>query len=196
MISPAPRIGVLMLALSTALPAMAADRYVLDPDHLSVGFLVHHIGYADTLGMFLEARGEYSFDEEAGELSDLRVVIQTDSVFTNHEGRDDHLRGGDFLNVDEYPEMVFSADSAEALGDRRYRIDGELTLLGQTRPLTLEATWNKSGKYPIPPFAYVMGVSARGSFQRSDFGMNYAVDNGWVGDEVELILEFEARRQE
>jgi len=191
-----PRAAWPILALIVALPAAAADRYVLDPEHLSVGFLVHHIGYADTLGMFLEAEGEYTFDEASGELGDLRVVIHTDSVFTNHQARDNHLRSGDFLNVDEYPEMVFSAAVAEPLGERRYRIDGELTLLGETRPVSLEATWNKSGKYPIPPFAYVMGVSARGSFRRSDFGMDYAVDNGWVGDEVSLILEFEARRQE
>lgn len=189
-------IRVILLSVVCISAPLAADRYELDPAHLSVGFLVHHIGYADTLGMFLEAAGEYSFDEDSGELSDLRVVIQTASVFTNHEARDNHLRGKDFLNVEAYPEMVFSAATAEALGDRRYRIAGELSLLGETRPLVLEATWNKSAKYPIPPFPYVMGVSARGSFRRSDFGMNYAVDNGWVGDEIQLILEFEAQRQE
>lgn len=185
-----------VLILAMGLRVQAADRYELDPDHLSVGFLVHHIGYADTLGMFLEAGGEYTFDEDSGELRDVRVVVQTDSVFTNHKRRDNHLRSKDFLNVEAHPEMIFSAARGEALGDRRYRLDGELTLLGETRPMTLEATLNKSGKYPIPPYSYVMGVSARGRFKRSEFGMNYAVDNGWVGDEVELILEFEAQRQE
>ncbi|MDX1605008.1 MAG: YceI family protein, partial [Candidatus Competibacterales bacterium] len=104
----------------------------------------------------------------------------------------------DFLNSAEFPEMVFTAASAEALGERRYRVDGELTLLGQTRPLSLELTWNKSAQYPIGGVfskPYVMGVSGRGSFQRSDFGMSYGVDNGLVADTVEMIIEFEARRQ-
>jgi polyisoprenoid-binding protein YceI len=61
--------------------------------------------------------------------------------------------------------------------------------------LTLSATWNKSETYPIGGAAYVMGVSARGSLRRSAFGMNYAVENGWVGDDVEIIVEFEARRR-
>jgi polyisoprenoid-binding protein YceI len=96
--------------------------------------------------------------------------------------------------------MVFRAASATPVEARRYRIEGTLELLGEVRPVTLDATWNKSGEYPFGggPFGgkpYVMGVSARGSFERSAFGMTYSVDNGWVGDEVELIIEFEAKRQ-
>lgn len=194
----------LTLALSLwllALPAQAKpEQYVIDPDHFSIGFLVRHIGYADTLGMFLQGSGSYTFDEETGQLSDLRVVIKTDSVFTNHAKRDEHLRGEDFLNVKKYPEMVYTASSAQRTGDRTFTVNGQLTLLGVTKPVTLKATWNKSDRYPIligavSGFPYVMGVSAEGSFKRSDFGMTYAVDNGWVGDQVELILEFEARRQ-
>ena len=90
--------------------------------------------------------------------------------------------------------MTFTATSAKALGNDRYTIDGQLELRGVTRPLTLEATLNKSAPYPIGDKAFVMGVSARGSLKRSDFGMTYAVENGLVGDTVELIIEFEARR--
>jgi polyisoprenoid-binding protein YceI len=70
-----------------------------------------------------------------------------------------------------------------------------LTLIGLTRPLTLTATWNKSGDYPIGRNAYAIGVSARGVLAREDFGMDYALDNGWVGNEVEILIEFEALRQ-
>lgn len=190
-----------LLAL-TGIPAQAQQaRYELDPEHLVVGFLVDHIGYARSLGMFLEASGSYNFDESTGSLSDVLVTVNTASVFTGHEKRDEHLRRADFLNSAEYPQMRFEATSGRALGDRRYEIDGHLTLLGVTRPLTLMATWNKSAEYPfggglLRKKPYVMGVSARGSFRRSDFGMTYAVDNGWVGNEVELIIEFEAQRQD
>lgn len=179
--------------LSTAIAEPA--RYEIDPDHLSVGFLVDHVGYAKTLGMFRKADGSYSFDETTGGLSDVEVSIDTESVFTNHRKRDEHLRSADFLNSAEFPQMVFRAESATPVESRRYRIEGTLELLGQTRPLVLDATRNKSGPYPFGGKPYVMGVSARGSFKRSDFGMDYSVDNGWVGDEVELIIEFEARRQ-
>ena len=191
---------LVVLAASAGTARAEAARYELDPDHLTVGFLVDHIGYAKTLGFFRKAEGSYIFDEESGQLSDVRVVVDTASVFTNHQKRDDHLRSADFLNSKEFPEMVFTAKNARRTGDRTYVIEGELELLGRTQPVTLNATWNKSAEYPFGGGLfggkpYVMGVSARGSFRRSAFGMSYSVDNGWVGDEVELIIEFEARRQ-
>jgi len=180
--------------------AAAPTRYQIDPEHLSVGFLVDHVGYAKVLGMFLEGEGAYTFDEDTGELSDLQVVINTESVYTNHQKRDQHLRSPDFLNSAEFPRMAFMASSAEPSGERHYAIAGELELLGTRRPVSLQATWNKSGQYPfggglLRAAPYGMGVSLRGSFRRSEFGMSYGVDNGWVGDEVELIIEFEAHRQ-
>jgi polyisoprenoid-binding protein YceI len=192
---------MLLLALAAA-GRVAAEpaRYVLDPEHLSVGFLVDHVGYAKTLGMFTRAEGSYHFDESTGELRDVQVAITTESVFTNHDKRDKHLKGKDFLNTTEYPQMTFRAPTARKTGDRTYEIPGELTLLGKTRPVVLKATWNRSAEYPFAAGVlggkpYVMGVSARGSFRRSEFGMDYAVAKGWVGDEVEVLIEFEARRE-
>jgi len=187
------------LGLLPAGPAMAqAARYEIDPDHLTVAFLVDHIGYAKTLGLFRTARGSYSFDEANATLSAVRIEVDTGSVFTNQRKRDEHLKGPDFLNSSEFPRMVFTADAARRTGERGFEIVGQLQLLGKTQPLTLQATWNKSAESPLGGFIrkpYVMGVSARGSFKRSAFGMNYAVANGWVGDEVALIIEFEAIRQ-
>jgi polyisoprenoid-binding protein YceI len=90
--------------------------------------------------------------------------------------------------------MVFTAGSARKTGDRSFEIAGQLELLGRSQPLTLTATWNKSATSPLDK-TYVMGVSARGSFKRSSYGMNYGVGNGWVGDDVPLMIEFEAKRQ-
>lgn len=179
--------------------AAESARYEIDPNHLSIGFLVDHVGYAKVLGMFRTARGSYAFDEARGALSDVRIEVDTASVFTNHQRRDAHLKGADFLNSAEHPRMVFTAASARRIGERGFEIAGQLELLGRTQPMTLQATWNKSGPSPVEgtPLSrpYVMGVSARGSFKRSAFGMNYAVANGWVGDEVALIIEFEAQRK-
>jgi polyisoprenoid-binding protein YceI len=185
--------STLLLAAPAAVRAESA-RYELDPDHLTMAFLVDHIGYAKVMGMFRAVRGSYRFDEASGALSDVRIEVDTQSVFSNHAKRDQHLKSADFLNASEFPRMVFTAQSAERTGERTFKIDGELELLGRKQPLSLQATWNKSGTSPIDK-DYRMGVSARGSFKRSSFGMNYGVPNGWVGDEVPLIIEFEAIRR-
>lgn len=191
--------GAALLMAWAAAPAHAQSpppaRYELDPEHLSVGFLVEHIGYAKVLGLFRAARGSYRFDEASGTLQDIRVEVDTHSVFSSHVKRDQHLKSADFLNAAEFPRMVFTASSAKRTGERSFEIVGALELLGRSQPLTLQATWNKSDFSPIAKSNYVMGVSARGSFKRGAYGMNYALANGWVGDEVQLIIEFEAIRK-
>lgn len=183
-----------VLALA-ALPARAEPaRYVIDPDHTVVAFLVSHIGYEKVLGRFTEVSGGYRFDEAAPSLSDLEVTIAAASVDTGHEARDEHLRGKDFFDVAAHPEIRFAMTGAEQTGPRGGRVTGDLTLRGVTRPVTLEVTWNKTGPYPFGD-SYVTGISARTSLKRSDFGMTYGVADGLVGDEVELIIEAEAIRQ-
>ncbi|HEY8521941.1 MAG TPA: YceI family protein [Gammaproteobacteria bacterium] len=195
----APAVAAAVLGASLAAAARPsfgeAATYALDPEHATVAFLVPHIGFAKVLGQFREVEGSFRFDEAAGELSDIEIVVQTESVTTGHEGRDRHLRSADFLDSDRFPRMRFVAASARRTGERTFDIEGELELRGVTRPLTLHATWNKSADYPIGNRAYVTGASARGVVKRSDYGMTYALDNGWVGDEVEILIEIEARRR-
>lgn len=193
-------VAAALALLFVAVPLQAEPaRHRLDPEHTSVGFLVHHVGYAKVLGLFRTVSGSYRFDDATGALADLRIEIDASSVYTAHDKRDAHLRGRDFLDAKRYPKLVYTASSARRTGERTYVVDGELELLGRRRPVTLQATWNKSAAYPLTlaPLqrSVVMGVSARGTFRRSAFGMDYAVENGWVGDEIELIVEFEARRE-
>jgi polyisoprenoid-binding protein YceI len=193
------QLGALLLCAAPMSSAFAAgERYEIDPEHVTVAFLVEHIGYAKTLGQFRKLSGGFSFDEATGKLTDLRVVIDAASVDTGHAARDGHLRGKDFLDVARFPRLTFTASSIQRRDARRFVVEGELELLGRRRPVTLEATLNKSERYPIgPPLLkpWVVGVSARGRLKRSDFGMSYGIANGLVGDEVELIIELEARRQ-
>src|SRR3546814_1094629 len=79
----------------------------------------------------------------------LKVTVKTASVFTGHKKRDDHLRSADFLNSKEFPEMTFVGESTEKTGPRTGKIHGELTLLGVTRPVTLDVVLNRIGEYPI-----------------------------------------------
>ena len=172
------------------------EEYIIDKSHFSIGFLVEHVGYAKTLGMFRDIDGSYIHDVKNKKINDINIVINTDSVFTNDEKRDEHLRSPDFLHVDKYPEMVFRATDIK-INNNESIINGNLTLLGITKPLVLTGKINKIGKYPfggiIKP--YVMGISAKGTIKRSDHAMMYAIKDNLVGDEIDLIIEFEARRQ-
>lgn len=181
---------IVPLAGARAEPA----RYEIDPDHTTIAFLVSHIGYQKVLGQFLEFEGGFTFDEQARTLEDLKVTIDVDSVETHHDDRDDHLESDDFLAEDEHPEITFVMTGAEATGERTGKVAGDLTIRGVTKPVTLDVTWNKSGPYPFGD-NYVTGISARTDLKRSDFGMDYGVADGLVGDEVEVIIELEAIRQ-
>lgn len=188
--------GALLLlgATTTAAKAEAAE-FVLDPTHTYITFFVSHIGYSDMSGMFLESSGSFSYDEEAQELKNATVTIKTDSVFTNHEKRDEHLKGSDFLNSSEYPEMTFVATEAKKISDTEGTLTGDLTLLGVTKPVTLDVRLNKAGNYPFGDGHYAVGIDATGSFKRSDFGMSYGVDGNIVGDEIKLVIGLEGIRQ-
>jgi len=190
--------GLIAGAAALSAPAAKAEprTFTLDPAHLHVGFLVAHIGYAKTLGVFTDVEGTVVFDEEAPSLQSIDVTVQTDSVHTGHDARDNHVRSDDFLDADEHPEMTFALRETDQTGPRTGTVTGDLTLRGETHPITLDVTWNKSGPYPFGDKHYTVGISARGSLKRSDWGMTYAVDNGLVGDEVEIIIEAELIRQE
>ncbi|MGM0536233.1 MAG: YceI family protein [Pseudomonadota bacterium] len=188
-------LSVAMAMLSTRIASAEPHTYEIDPEHFSIGFLTEHVGYADTLGMFLEGRGEFVYDEQTRQLHAGTVEIATDSVFTNHEARDDHLRSDDFLDASRHATIVFEATGFEAHSDRQGTLEGDLTLLGETRPVTLAVTLNKADAYPFGHGQHTLGLSARTTIARSDWGMTYGVDDGMVGDEVELLLELEAIRQ-
>ena len=190
------RLSLAVLVLCAARSGRAEPRlYEIDPQHLTLGFLVEHVGFARVLGRFPEAEGTFTFDEATGEISNVRVVVKTASVDTTVEPRDRHLKSADFLNVEKFPEMVFESKGTTKLEGRKGELRGVLTLVGITRPLALSVAWNKSANSPLPGEPYVAGMSARGSFRRSEFGMSYGVADGLVGDDVELLIELEAHRR-
>jgi polyisoprenoid-binding protein YceI len=183
---------VAIVALGTMPTRAAPQAFEIDPEHFSVGFGVFHAGYEKLLGMFLEGEGSFTWDAETGTLSDVRVTIAADSVFTNHERRDRHVRGSDFLNAGEFPDIVFVGKRAERTGENTGLVHGELTMLGVSRPVTVAVTLNKAAVYPFGHRKFTLGISAKATLKRSDFGMTYALDGDLVGDTVDLSFEFEA----
>jgi polyisoprenoid-binding protein YceI len=191
-----PAGGVAVLGLLAAGPAYAADTYAFDPAHTDIVFFVNHLGYSDTIGRFNQAEGSIVLDEGSLENSAIEVTIDAASLDTNHEERDGHLRSADFFNVREFPEISFTSTRVEPTGEKSAEVTGDLTLLGTTRPVTLEVTLNQIAPHPVPAYDGVItaGFSARGTITRSEFGMDFLAPA--VGDEIDLILEIEAFKQD
>ena len=190
-------IKIMMLLLFSSTIVANENNYVIDDSHFSIGFLVEHAGYAKTLGLFKQIEGKYTYDQSLNLVKDLVMTINTDSVFTNHDKRDAHLRSPDFLDVEKFPIMTFMVDEYD-LSKTPGKLKGKFTLLGVTKDVVLDFNINKVAEYPFRvglSKPIVMGVSARASLNRSDYGMSYGVDKNLVGDEIELIIEFEARQQ-
>lgn len=186
-----------VLTGALALPAAAEmARYELDPTHTAVYFTVDHIGYSKTLGIFTGVSGTFSYDMETQELADVTVTIDATTVNTFNEARDGHVRNADFLHVSEHPEITFVASGGDPESDTQGKVTGDLTILGQTQPVTLNVTLNKVAPYPFGHKREVLGLSIDTAIARSDFGMMYAVENGLVGDVVDIKIETEAMKME
>jgi polyisoprenoid-binding protein YceI len=182
------------VASFAAVTAEAADKFVIDPVHTNILFIADHLGYSRMIGQFQEFSGEFTFDGQTVENSAVSVTIRTASVDTDDQARDDHLRSPDFFNAAEFPEMSFASTAIERTGDKTGKITGDLTLLGVTKPVTLEVTFNQKAPHPLPQYSgvEVAGFSATTTIKRSDFGMSTFVPA--IGDEIEIILEVEGQQ--
>ncbi len=185
-----------LLAMAAPLKAdnHSAEHYVIDTPgaHAFVQFKISHLGFSWLYGRFNEFEGEFTYDPEHPENSSVDVTIQTASVDSNHERRDDHLRNEDFLTVEEYPESHFRSTSFERVEDGKYRMTGDFTLLGVTRELEMDVEHVGAGEDPWGN--YRRGFHATTSFRLADFGIDY--DLGEEAEVVKIILDVEGIRQE
>jgi polyisoprenoid-binding protein YceI len=194
----------LVLGLSAiVLPFTAAaqvETYAIDPFHTVPYFEIDHLGFATIRGLFSKTTGKFSIDR-AAKTGSLEVAIPTATVNTgdpDREGRprtrDEHLRTSDFFNSAEFPTMTFKSTGVKFAGDNPEVVEGNLTLLGVTRPLTLKVERWKCGPDPrTQGKRFQCGGNASGAFKRSDFGMKFGLPN--VGDEVKLWMSFYGFRQ-
>ncbi|AOY87486.1 hypothetical protein BKP64_04435 [Marinobacter salinus] len=169
-------------------------KFTVDDEHFSMAFEIMHIGYAPVMGLFREVEGQFVYDEETRELSLGELVFKSDSVFTNHTKRDEHLRKDDFLHSGKFPEITFTITAFETTGENTGTVTGDLSMLGQTHPVELDVTLNKAAVYPIGHEDYTLGITATTSLKRSTWGMTYGLDPALVGDEVSLKFGFEANK--
>lgn len=186
------KVAVSSLAVGAMTSSMAlAETYQLEKTHVDLLFSINHAGFTEKHGSFRELDATLDYDSEKPENSRVTVTVKTASVDTALPARDTDLKGEHFLDVQKYPEMRFVSTRVTPVADGSLRIEGDLTLHGVTKPLTLEARLNKAGPNPFDKKP-TLGFSATGALKRSDFGMSNYLP--MIGDVVTLTIDAEFNR--
>lgn len=172
----------------------SVEHYLIDTRgaHAFVQFRIPHLGFSWLYGRFNEFEGAFTFDPENPANSSVEVTVQTSSVDSNHERRDNHLRNEDFLHVDAFPQARFRSTAFVPGDNGRYTLVGDLTLLGQTREIEIDVEHFGAGADPWG--GYRRGFSGRTELTLADFGIDY--DLGPGSRVVEMILDIEGIRQD
>jgi len=164
-----------------------------DPYHTQVEFAAKHLGMMTVRGTFLEVTATGYIDPEHPEASSVDITIQAASIRTHNAQRDNDLRSSNFLEIDKYPTMHFKSTRIEQTGPETYTMTGDLTIKGNTRPVTLAVV--KYGEFNDPNMmGHRIGYSAQGKINRKDFGLtfNMMLDGKWiVSEEVDIFIEGE-----
>lgn len=185
------KLTALLIATALSATALAApEKFVLDTTHTYPSFEVNHLGFSITRGFFKETEGTLELDR-AAKTGKLEATIKASSIETGLGKRDDHLRGKDFFNVAEFPTAVVKADKFTFEGDKPVKAEGNLTMLGVTKPVTLNITPMKCDMRMGKDF--VCGADVTTVIKRSDWGMKAYVP--FVGDDVKITVQVEAEKQ-
>ena len=168
------------------------SRWQFDPYHTQVEFAAKHLGMMTVRGNFPELTATGYIDPDHPEASSVEVTIQTASLRTHNPQRDNDLRSSNFLEVDKYPTITFKSTRIEPDDQDRYTMTGDLTIKGNTRPVTLAVV--KYGEFNDPMMGHRIGYSAETQINRKDFGLtfNMMLDGKWiVSNEVDIFIEGE-----
>ncbi|WP_328371893.1 YceI family protein [Streptomyces sp. NBC_00445] len=181
---------------ASAAPDLAAltGDYTIDPSHSSIGFVARHAMVTNVKGKFLDFTGSLHLDGTDPAQSTATIDVKMDSVDTGSADRDGHLKSSDFFKIEEFPTMTFRSTKAEALGDEDYRITGDLSILGVTKPLTIDLEFNGAAKDPFGNER--VGFEGKAEIKRSEWGLtwNAALETGGVlvSDKIKLNFDISA----
>jgi polyisoprenoid-binding protein YceI len=182
--------------LSFSITAVHAKEFIIDSAHSSANFKIRHL-ISKVSGSFNDFSGSFSFDEKSPKAFQGEFTVKTASINTNNAKRDEHLRGDDFFGAEKNPLMTFKSKEMTPAGKNKYKMLGDLTMRGVTKPVTFNVEYTGSGKDPWG--TEKAGFSASTTINRKDWGMvwNKTLDSGSVmlSDEVELDIQVEANAQ-
>jgi polyisoprenoid-binding protein YceI len=190
--NPSKLSAALILAAVAAAPALAApETYVLDSSHSFPRFSYNHLGYSIQMSRFDKATGTVTLDK-AAKAAAVDIVIDAKSVNTGSATFNEHIQSEDFLDTAKYPTATFKSTKVVFEGDKPVSIDGNLTLKGVTRPVTLKVTSFHAMPHPMAK-KDAIGANATTKVKRTDFNMGKNVP--YVGDEVTIDIALEAIKQ-
>lgn len=189
---PTPNRSLLALVLcgSCAAAWAAVETFTITPSNTIPSFEVRHSGFATQRGRFGKTQGKVVMDPNKQE-GQVNIAIDANSVDTGIGPLDDALRSADFLNTRQYPALTFDSSRFHFDGDKLVGVDGTMTLLGVTKPISLKVTHYVCSVDPVTT-RYHCEVDAEASFKRSEFGMGYLIP--MVADEVKLKIKVDADR--
>jgi polyisoprenoid-binding protein YceI len=182
----------LVQAAQPANPPAQTNKWAADPAHSAVGFRVRHLGITWVNGQFKQWTADVNYDPNNPEAASVVARIQTASVDTDNERRDNDLRSSNYLAVDSFPEMTFVSKKVERAGEGRLRITGDLTVRGVTRPVVLDT---EVGGVLTTPRGRRTAFSATTTIKRQDYGvtLNRLMEGAQVvGDDVKITIDIEA----
>lgn len=162
------------LALAAAPAGAAGSGWTLDPSHTQIVVAVDHLGFSTVTAVFRDVAGEVAFDPDDVAATRVSLAIAAGSFDSFSAERDAFVRGENFLDVARHPTIAFVSTGLAPTGPDTAQIEGELTLLGVTRPVAFDARLNGVGPHPFDPGREVAGFTATGSIDRRDFGMDFA----------------------
>ncbi|RXI97899.1 polyisoprenoid-binding protein [Anaerobacillus alkaliphilus] len=175
---------------------MTKTKWALDTAHSGVEFSVKHMMIANVKGTFNNFNAEIDADPNDLTTGDISFSIDTASIDTRNEDRDNHLRSADFFDVENYPALTFKATEIVSNGDGEYQVTGDLTIRDTTNKETFVVTYEGSGKDPWGNEK--VGFTVNGKIKRSDYGLtwNAALETGGVlvGDQIKISLEIQAAK--
>jgi polyisoprenoid-binding protein YceI len=185
---------ILAAALCAAPGTALASTWQIDPAHTSAQFAVRHLMVSTVRGQMGKVAGTVTLDANDLTHSSVEASIDASGIDTREPKRDDHLRSPDFLDVAKYPTVTFKSTKVEKVADDHYKVSGDLTLRGVTKPVVLDVTG--SAKPLHDPMGNVkLGGSATTRINRQDFGVSWSksLDGGGVvvGDEVDITIDVE-----
>jgi polyisoprenoid-binding protein YceI len=186
-----PAVLIFALLAIFSVSAYAAETYKLDPAHTSVVYRVKYSGVTFVYGRFNGPTGTFTYDETSPSKSSIQMQVDANNIDTAVQKRDNHLKSPDFFNAGEHPLVTFKSTSVKKINSDTYQVTGNLTLLGKSRKLTVNAKHTGSGKDPWGNFR--RGFETSFTIKRSDFGMDFML--GGVSDEVGLTVSVSGIRQ-
>jgi polyisoprenoid-binding protein YceI len=177
-----------------ALPSLAlADTFALDPAHTQTVFTISHLGYSMVTGSFHDLKGKLSLDQKKPEDSSINVTLAATSIDTGFPARDDVLRSKAFFDIANFPTLEFKSTRVLVTGKQIAGVQGNLTLLGVTKPVELKVTFNRMAPDQMRNNAVVIGFTGTTTIKRSDFGMKTYLP--YLGDDVQVTVNFEGIQQ-